>query len=291
MNLDYLKEFVVLAETCQFSEAAEQLNMTQSSLSKHIKSLEEELQAPLFVRSTRKAELSTHGRNLVPYARQIVMIYDEYTNIYRPGVYNKTRKFFIGMVPALDMKYFCDFLEGLLLRHPNYSVDFIVHEANDLHSLMVEGKLDMVFVRSDDAMQNENFVSVPYLDDYLVAIVPQKHVLASRPELTAADLQTLPLIKLGRDNLAELFDKSLHDSRVTVGRTGEMMHLVSAGMGIGILPYRTALSLAQGDVVIIPLAPRKDIELKIVYRRNANKDAAIIQEFLDYIESHPRQST
>ena len=183
MNLDYLKEFVVLAETCRFSEAAEQLNMTQSSLSKHIKSLEEELQAPLFVRSTRKAELSTHGRNLVPYARQIVMIYDEYTNIYRPGVYNKTRKFFIGMVPALDMKY------------------------------------------------------------------------------------------------------------VTVGRTGEMMHLVSAGMGIGILPYRTALSLAQGDVVIIPLAPRKDIELKIVYRRNANKDAAIIQEFLDYIESHPRQST
>lgn len=61
MNIDYLKEFVVLADNSSFSGAAEVLFLSQSSLSKHIKALEQELDVLLFRRTTRCLELTEEG--------------------------------------------------------------------------------------------------------------------------------------------------------------------------------------------------------------------------------------
>ena len=58
MNTDYLKEFVVLAETKNFWEASDRLYMNQSTLSKHIKNLETDLGVDLFSRTTRRVELT-----------------------------------------------------------------------------------------------------------------------------------------------------------------------------------------------------------------------------------------
>ena len=67
MNTEYLKEFVVLAETKNFGEASDRLYMNQSTLSKHIKSLENELGINLFLRTTRRVELTNYGQTFLPY--------------------------------------------------------------------------------------------------------------------------------------------------------------------------------------------------------------------------------
>ena len=71
MNTEYIHEFVVLAETKNFWEASERLFMNQSTLSKHIKSLEIELGVPLFTRTTRRVELTNYGHTFLPYAQSI----------------------------------------------------------------------------------------------------------------------------------------------------------------------------------------------------------------------------
>jgi DNA-binding transcriptional LysR family regulator len=58
MEIDYWREFVVLAQTCNFQETAEILYSSQSTLSKHIQCIEAELGIPLFDRTTRKVKLS-----------------------------------------------------------------------------------------------------------------------------------------------------------------------------------------------------------------------------------------
>ena len=68
MDVERCKEFVVLAQTRNFLEASNQLFISQSSLSKHIKSLEKELGVTLLDRSTRKVELSSIGRVFLPFA-------------------------------------------------------------------------------------------------------------------------------------------------------------------------------------------------------------------------------
>src|SRR5512136_3053582 len=83
MDISHLKEFVVLAQTGNFLEAADILYSSQSTLSKHIKSMELELGVPLFDRTTRKVSISKFGQLLLPYARQITEIQDKYTAILK----------------------------------------------------------------------------------------------------------------------------------------------------------------------------------------------------------------
>jgi DNA-binding transcriptional LysR family regulator len=71
---------VALAETNNFQEAANNLFISQSSLSKHISAIEKELGVQLFDRSTRNVKLSKYGRLLLPYAYKVVQLEREYTN-------------------------------------------------------------------------------------------------------------------------------------------------------------------------------------------------------------------
>lgn len=72
MDTASLKEFLALVETQNFWEASELLFMNESTLSKHIKKPEKELQVSLFDRNTRKVSLTPFGKCLIPYARSIV---------------------------------------------------------------------------------------------------------------------------------------------------------------------------------------------------------------------------
>ena len=71
MEIEYIKEFVVLAETENYLEAAESLFISQSTLSKHIKIIEKELDVQLFDRTTRKVHLNKYGKMFLKYAKEI----------------------------------------------------------------------------------------------------------------------------------------------------------------------------------------------------------------------------
>ena len=79
MEINYLRELVVLAQMGNFLEAADALYIAQSTLSKHIKKIESELGVPLFDRTTRKVSISKYGQLFLPYAKQIAEIQDQYT--------------------------------------------------------------------------------------------------------------------------------------------------------------------------------------------------------------------
>ncbi len=67
-----MAHFLAVAETSHFTRAASRVHLTQSSLSSSIRSLERELGSDLFVRSTRRVELTDAGRALLPAARRAV---------------------------------------------------------------------------------------------------------------------------------------------------------------------------------------------------------------------------
>ena len=64
MNLNYLETFLTLAETLNFTEAARRLNLTQPSVSRQIKQLEDDLNAKLFIRDKHAVRLSREGKEL-----------------------------------------------------------------------------------------------------------------------------------------------------------------------------------------------------------------------------------
>ena len=77
MELKHVLEFLEIAECENFLEAADNLEMSQSALSKHIQSLEKELGTELFNRTTRKVSLSEGGKIFLPFAREIDDLYHD----------------------------------------------------------------------------------------------------------------------------------------------------------------------------------------------------------------------
>ena len=77
MEIEYLEEFLVIAEEGRLGEAAERLYTTSSSLSKHIHALEKEYGVALFDRSKRTIALNAYGEMLLPYAKKMVELHRE----------------------------------------------------------------------------------------------------------------------------------------------------------------------------------------------------------------------
>lgn len=81
MEVDYIKEFLVLAELCNYYETAKRLYITQPTLTKHIQRLEKNIGASLFDRSTRRVELTEFGKAFIPYARQMADAQDSFMSV------------------------------------------------------------------------------------------------------------------------------------------------------------------------------------------------------------------
>lgn len=77
MNLRQLEAFIKVSDSKSFSKAAQELYLTQPTVSAHIQTLEKELKVRLFVRNTKTVKLSEDGKALYQYARQMIELEQE----------------------------------------------------------------------------------------------------------------------------------------------------------------------------------------------------------------------
>ena len=96
MDLRQLRSFVAVAEELHFSRAAARLHLAQSALSAQVRQLEREIGGPLFVRSTRRVELTPAGEALLPDAQQLLSLADAALERARGLVRGQGRSLVIG---------------------------------------------------------------------------------------------------------------------------------------------------------------------------------------------------
>ena len=92
MLLESLRYFLAVVKTMSFSEAAEELNISQSALSKKIKSLELDLDVLLFYRTTRAIQLTEAGTALVPLANEAVLLENRVEAIRRTSLVRSRKR-------------------------------------------------------------------------------------------------------------------------------------------------------------------------------------------------------
>ena len=121
MELSYIREFVVLAETGNYLEAADALFIAQSSLSRHIKSIELDLGSPLFDRTTRKVVLNGFGQAFLPYAKKMVEIQEEYENVLQSYLSGVSSTITVASIPSMVRYNITDVLAGFKQANPDIS--------------------------------------------------------------------------------------------------------------------------------------------------------------------------
>jgi DNA-binding transcriptional LysR family regulator len=261
MEINYLREFVVLAETGNFMEAADILYSSQSSLSKHIKNIEKELGVPLFDRTTRKVKISKFGQLLLPHAKQITEIQARYTAILKSSRETDQEILPLGSIYGLAQYKITDVLVKFKKSRPQSTLNVMQANSKDLTDMLRQRKIELAFIRDIVDTDNE-FAKIPFVTDTIVAVLPLTHPLAKK--------KTIPLQMLANENFLlavpgtmpyrlsmRACEQSGFEPRVTYNDPELENHidLVIKGMGVSLALKQLALYRYNPKIAIVDLTP------------------------------------
>ena len=196
MDINYFKEFVILAETYNYWAASERLFIGQSSLSKHIKTLEKDLGAPLFFRTSRKVELTDFGKLMLPYAQSMAKLQYDYETAAFNYLHAENEQLNIASIPVLAHYNITDILIQFQLNHPSVQVNIQEADTMIVREMLLERKCDIAIFRDSTAYLEHNpdkeskLVKIPYCTDRLLAILPPDHPLAEDSQIELSQLST-----------------------------------------------------------------------------------------------------
>lgn len=199
MNLYHLRYFVTLAHLEHYTRAAEQLSITQPSLSHAISSLEKELKVRLFEKDGRNVVLTKCGKSFLKDVENVLSILDfSVANLQMTGSGEGTMD--IAFVRTLGTSFIPNLLRAFLDENPDKKVKFCLHNGGGLSANIIAGlkerKYDVAFCSKykDDPLID----FVPITSQQLVLIVPQGHALADRTDITLKETLPYPQILFDR---------------------------------------------------------------------------------------------
>lgn len=187
MELRQLKYFLRVAETLNFSAAARDLFITQSTLSQQILQLEREFNQPLFIRNSHEVSLTEAGQTLLPLAMETIHAADncqirlEELGTLMSGELNIGVTFSFTSIMA-------ETLSAFLRLHPHVKVNIIQSTMADLIERLTHHEFDFVLAFKP-LVGNPRIESRPIFSNRLAVIVDENHVLASRDSITLEELQ------------------------------------------------------------------------------------------------------
>ncbi|MFV6030514.1 LysR family transcriptional regulator [Streptomyces sp. NPDC056264] len=188
MELRHLQHFVAVAEDRHFTRAAERLMVSQSGLSASIRSLERDLRAPLFVRSTRRVTLTEAGRALLVEAERIlaqVRAAHEAVAAVQ-GVVRGTLR--LGAEQCVAGVHVAGLLAAFRRRHPEVEIRLRQEGGLALAEDVAAGRLDLAFAYRTRA-DSEQLRSVPLAAEPMTLLCHPEHPLtAAGPALALRDL-------------------------------------------------------------------------------------------------------
>lgn len=164
LDLDLLKTFLAIADTGNFTRAAEEVNKTQSAVSMQMKRLEEVLGRALFTRDGRVSRFTPDGERLVAYARRLVALNDEAVSAFtRPELTGTVR---FGTPDDYADRFLPEIMARFARTHPLVTVDVDCMPTPSLFERTKRGELDLALVTlgcnitTDDAVRREPLVWV-----------------------------------------------------------------------------------------------------------------------------------
>jgi len=246
MDLKHLKTLIAIAENGSFAAAGEAIGLTQSAISLHVKSLEDELETKLFDRTTRPPRLNTRGRNLIDRARTIVEQCEGLSDIATGEAFSGSLD--IGSVPTLPSGILPPALSAIRGSHPDIRIRVSSGLSADLVGRVHKGELDVAVVTEPSQLQTglswHMFAKEP-----LMVIAPEGTVGETDRELLDAG----PFIRFQRYAWAgRLIDTHLKDRGIRVHTGMEIDSLeaiasmVKHGLGVSVVPDRAAADLPSG---------------------------------------------
>jgi DNA-binding transcriptional LysR family regulator len=286
MNLQQIKYFLELADELHFWKTSEKVFITQSALSRNIKSLENELGFQLFERDKRNVKLTSAGEFLQTELAKILTDFESVTRHAKQISEGEIGIIRIGHPASITFSVLPQILNELAEKHPDILVQMFEVDAIDVDSSLLTHRIDVAFNR--ELPKARELESKLLMTENFALVVSTNHPVNQSTKVDLRKLKderfVLPSLAGKSEHAAQLraiFDEAEFSPKVRFesdfGAT--LLGLVAKGLGISVMPFSYSHYLTE-EVRFIKIPATSS--LYAIWR--ADDKNAVIQNFLTVIK-------
>lgn len=186
MDIRHLTYFIEVAKYKSFTKASKSLHLSQSTLSKAVRSLEEELNIELIDRSAKNIELTEAGEIVLAEGEIIMESLDDLSSNLYDLMSLKKGKIKIGIPPIIGFLFFPKIIKGFNNLYPDIKIKLYEEDSGKTKQLVSDGQLDLAVVMLP--VDEKEFNVVPFVDGELSLFVNTSHPLAQRDTVEMKEL-------------------------------------------------------------------------------------------------------
>lgn len=239
MEIEQLRQFLKVAETGNFTRAAEQIGLSQPALSRSIARLEEELGQPLLERQSRKVALTDAGHLLQARALRIVaLMEDTKAEISDDGQSGRIR---LGAIPTIAPFFLPEMLSPFAENLPKAQITVQEDTTDNLLRRCLQGEIDLAILALPIAVKHLEIETL--FEEELLLVLPVDHPLVAKKQIRVSDVEPFPFVLLDEahclsDNIVT-FCRHRSFNPISVERTSQLatvQELVSLKHGVSMIP-------------------------------------------------------
>lgn len=288
IELDQVKTFVVVAQLRNFTRAATQLHVSQSTITLRIKALEAEVERDLLERDSRSVKLTSAGETFLPYARSIVDLVEESSMRLRLGGEHSER-LVIGTLDSVWHHLLFPAVQAFQSDFQHVNMRLITGHSSDIIRQLFEGLLDvgMILVPPNDAS-----FEVECIGEYPIVLVASSDVACEEP-VTCETIATLPLVYVDWGvEFAEWYEQNIAKGTIPTLRVDTatlFLNYLLGGGYIGFAPHYVVDSLIScGKLRKIPIesnvpVPNRPIYSIVLKRRSRDP---LVKQWREHLIRH-----
>ena len=284
MEIESLKCFVVLSDKKKFTEAAYECNMTQSTLSKKIKKMENELGVQLFNRTMHETVLTVEGKKFYKYAKTILMMYDRALVELQPNTIR------LGCMSVLSPYHIPKMLRDFSLSHQH--LEFHIKESSARYAIDHIDDFDFILIRTDLLDKPSDYIICPLIDDELCVVVSTLNPLSKQSEIYLCDIKDEAFIfpEKGSGGYEIFYDACKQadfepNIAVEMPHTSTMFSFVEENVGISLSFKKVYQEFENPKLKMIPLKDNLHYPIALVYKKGKILHP-IKKEFIEYCKEY-----
>lgn len=283
MELRVLRYFLTVAREGSITGAAEFLHVTQPTLSRQLKDLEQELGKKLFIRSSHSIILTDEGMLLRNRAEKIVEMVDKLENEFSCMEETISGDVYIGCGETEAMNQIALVVKELQLTYPNIRYHLYSGNEDDVTERLDKGLLDFAILIQPANLSKYNYINIPAKDVWGV-VMRKDSPLALKNTIQAKDLLNVPVIcsrqamkqTLSKNEFVDWFGEDFDKLNVvtTYNLAYNAAIMVEVGIGYAITINKIVNTSSDSNLCFRPLEPRLESSLNIVWKKHQLFSAA-----------------
>jgi DNA-binding transcriptional LysR family regulator len=277
MEVRVLRYFLTVAREGNITRAADFLHVTQPTLSRQLKDLEQELGKKLFIRSSHSIILTDEGMLLRNRAEEIVNMMDKLEAEFSSMEETIGGDVYIGGGETEAMKHIARVAKDVQVRYPNIRYHLYSGNEEDITERLDKGLLDFGILIQPADISKYNYLNMPAKDVWGV-VMKKDSSLAVKESIQAADLVNVPLIcsrqamkqTFSKNEFADWFGEDFH--KLNIVTTYNLAYnagiMVEEGVGYAITLDKIVNTSTTSNLCFRPLQPRLESGLNIVWKKH-----------------------